>query len=104
MATCQVWRLATISGRRAWCVAVVATAPRARRRSVMVLPGPTSWASMAQADAVCRLPLAGVRAAATRTCTVPGVIGAAGGGAVNRWRRGRPPLAIEATPVEIHCL
>jgi hypothetical protein len=47
-------------------VAAVAMAPLARRRSVVAPPGPTSWASIAQADVVGFLPLAGVRTAATR--------------------------------------
>ena len=86
------------------CVAAVAMAPLARRRSVVAPPGPTSWASIAQADVVGCLPLAGVRTAATRTWTELGATGAAGGAAVSRCRRGRPPFAMEATPVEIQCL
>ena len=40
MATCQVWRLATVPLACAGCVEAVAMAPLARRRSFCVWPGP----------------------------------------------------------------
>ena len=103
MATCQVWRWATVPLACAGCVAAVAMAPLARRRSFCALFGPMSWASRAQADLVGRFPLAGVRVTPTRTWTEPGSVRALGGAAANRCRRGRPPLVMEATPVVIQC-
>ena len=58
----------------------------------------------AQAEAVGRLPLAGVRAAPTRMWVEPGAAWETGGAAASRCRRGRPPLAMEATPVASQCL
>ena len=103
MATCQVWRLATVPFACAGCVASVAMAPLARSRSFCVPPGPMSWASRAQADLVGRFPLAGVRVTPTRRWTDPGSAEAFGGAVANRCRRGRPALAMEATPVVIQC-
>ena len=48
--------------------------------------------------------MAGVRATPTRRWVEPGAAGETGGAEVSRCRRGRPPLAMEATPVAIQCL
>ena len=79
MVTCQVWRLAILTWPWAGCVAAVAMAPLARRRSVRVPSGLMSWASKAQAEAVGRSPLAGVRATPTRRWVEPGAAWETGG-------------------------
>ena len=77
--------MATVPFACAGCVAAVAMAPLARRRSFCAPSGPMSWASRAQADLVGRFPLAGVRVTHTRRWTEPGSAGAFGGAAANRF-------------------
>ena len=48
--------------------------------------------------------MAGVRATPTRKWVEPGAAWETGGAEVIRCRRGRPPLAMEATPVASQCL
>ena len=97
MATCQVWRLATVAGPWARWVAAVAMAPQARRRSVRAPSGSTSWASKAQAEAVGRTPFAGVRATPTRMWVEPGAAWETGGAAVSRCSRNQHELLTKPT-------